>query len=85
LASPVRRLAILETLNQQVFLGKPGILEGGTVTCNGDIGYLRDVEPDDRELIAIFDGRELATLVPAYAATIHKSRGSEYPAMVIPV
>jgi hypothetical protein len=40
-------------------LGKPGILEGGTVTCNGDIGYLRDVEPDDRELIAIFDGREL--------------------------
>src|ERR1700722_12214687 len=42
--------AILETLNQQVFLGKPGILEGVTVTCNGDIGYLRDVEPDDREL-----------------------------------
>lgn len=77
--------AILETLNQQVFLGKPGILEGGTVTCNGDIGYLRDVEPDDRELIAIFDGRELDTLVPAYAATIHKSRGSEYPAVVIPV
>ena len=28
---------------------------------------------------------ELDTLVPAYAATIHKSQGSEYPAVVIPV
>ncbi len=28
---------------------------------------------------------ELDTLVPAYAATIHKSQGSEYPAVIIPV
>ena len=41
---------------------------------------------------ASFDGRavsygfgELDTLVPAYAATIHKSQGSEYPAVVIPI
>jgi exodeoxyribonuclease V alpha subunit len=59
---------------------------------NGDIGYVEDVELDDGELIARFDGRsvtygfgELDTLVPAYAATIHKSQGSEYPAVVIPV
>jgi exodeoxyribonuclease V alpha subunit len=59
---------------------------------NGDIGYVQDVEPDDGELSATFDGRlvtygfgELDTLVPAYAATIHKSQGSEYPAVVIPV
>jgi exodeoxyribonuclease V alpha subunit len=59
---------------------------------NGDIGYVRDVEPDDGELTATFDGRlvaygfgELDTLVPAYATTIHKSQGSEYPAVVIPV
>jgi exodeoxyribonuclease V alpha subunit len=59
---------------------------------NGDIGYVEDVEPDDGELIAKFDGRsvtygfgDLDTLVPAYAATIHKSQGSEYPAVVIPV
>jgi exodeoxyribonuclease V alpha subunit len=59
---------------------------------NGDIGYVEDVEPDDGELTAIFDGRpvtygfgELDTLVPAYAATIHKSQGSEYPAVVIPI
>jgi exodeoxyribonuclease V alpha subunit len=59
---------------------------------NGDIGYIEDVDPDAGELTTSFDGRtvkygfgELDTLVPAYAATIHKSQGSEYPAVVIPV
>ena len=59
---------------------------------NGDIGYVDDVDSIDGELTASFDGREviygfgeLDTLVPAYAATIHKSQGSEYPAVVIPV
>jgi exodeoxyribonuclease V alpha subunit len=59
---------------------------------NGDIGYIDDVDPDAGELIARFDGRsvtygfgELDMLVPAYATTIHKSQGSEYPAVVIPV
>ncbi len=59
---------------------------------NGDIGYVVNVAPDDGELTASFDRRsvsygfgELDTLVPAYAVTIHKSQGSEYPAVVIPV
>ena len=59
---------------------------------NGDIGYVENIEPNDGELTAIFDGRsviygfgELDALVPAYAATIHKSQGSEYPAVVIPI
>src|SRR6202035_2665775 len=59
---------------------------------NGDIGYIDDVDPELGELTASFDGRsvtyrfgELDTLVPAYAATIHKSQGSEYPAVIIPV
>jgi exodeoxyribonuclease V alpha subunit len=59
---------------------------------NGDIGYIEDVDADTGELTASFDGRavtygfgELDTLVPAYAATIHKSQGSEYPAVVIPM
>jgi exodeoxyribonuclease V alpha subunit len=59
---------------------------------NGDIGYIADIDPEAGELTASFDGRavtygfgELDTLVPAYAATIHKSQGSEYPAVVIPV
>ena len=59
---------------------------------NGDVGYVEGVDPDTAELSINFDGRsvvygfaELDTLVPAYAATIHKSQGSEYPAVVIPV
>lgn len=59
---------------------------------NGDIGYVVGVDVAEGELTASFDGRtvsylfgELDTLVLAYAATIHKSQGSEYPAVVIPV
>ena len=59
---------------------------------NGDIGYIEDVDPEAGELTVSFDGRsvtygfgELDTLVPAHAATIDKSQGSEYPAVIIPV
>jgi exodeoxyribonuclease V alpha subunit len=59
---------------------------------NGDIGYIQAVDTVEGELTVDFEGREvnylfgeLDTLVPAYAATIHKSQGSEYPAVVIPV
>ncbi|MEN8742638.1 MAG: ATP-dependent RecD-like DNA helicase [Phaeobacter gallaeciensis] len=59
---------------------------------NGDIGMIEDVDLDEGEVAVSFDERtvtfvfgELDTLVPAYAATIHKSQGSEYPVVVIPV
>jgi exodeoxyribonuclease V alpha subunit len=59
---------------------------------NGDIGYVVDLDSDASELTASFDGRsvtcgfgDLDALVPAYATTIHKSQGSEYPAVVIPI
>jgi exodeoxyribonuclease V alpha subunit len=59
---------------------------------NGDVGKIDDVDPSEGELVVNFDGRavtygfgELDMLVPAYAATIHKSQGSEYPAVVIPI
>jgi exodeoxyribonuclease V alpha subunit len=59
---------------------------------NGDIGYIDDVDPTAGEIVANFDGRsvtygfgELDTLVPAYATMIHKSQGSEYPAVIIPM
>jgi exodeoxyribonuclease V alpha subunit len=53
---------------------------------NGDIGYLEEINAETGELTASFDRRavtfgfgELDSLVPAYAATIHKSQGSEIP------
>jgi exodeoxyribonuclease V alpha subunit len=59
---------------------------------NGDIGYINAVDAETNEMAVDFESRsitygfgELDTLVPAYATTIHKSQGSEYPAVVIPV
>jgi exodeoxyribonuclease V alpha subunit len=49
---------------------------------NGDIGYVDNVDLEAAELTASFDGRPITFL---YAATIHKSQGSEYPAVVIPL
>lgn len=59
---------------------------------NGDIGEVSRIEPADRELNVRFDQREvtygfgeLDELSLAYATTIHKAQGSEFPAVVIPL
>ncbi|MEQ4597722.1 MAG: AAA family ATPase, partial [Methylobacteriaceae bacterium] len=59
---------------------------------NGDLGTISAIDAEDEALVVDFDGRaviypfnELDTLVPAFATTIHKAQGSEYPAVVIPV
>ena len=59
---------------------------------NGDIGIIESVDLQDRTLLVNFDGRsieydatELDELVHAYATTIHKAQGSEYPIVVMPV
>ncbi len=59
---------------------------------NGDIGYIASLDEEEGDLVVDFEGRkvtytfrELDTLVPAFAITIHKSQGSEYPAVVIPI
>ena len=59
---------------------------------NGDIGVIESVDLEEREMVVRFDDRsvtydvtELDELVLAYATTIHKSQGSEYPIVVIPV
>ncbi len=59
---------------------------------NGDTGIIEKTSLEDRTLIINFDGRhieydasELDELVLAYATTIHKSQGSEYPVVVMPV
>ena len=59
---------------------------------NGDIGLIESVNEADRTLTVNFDGRsieyditDLDELVHAYATTIHKAQGSEYPIVVIPI
>ncbi|MCJ7816049.1 MAG: ATP-binding domain-containing protein, partial [Xanthomonadales bacterium] len=59
---------------------------------NGDVGYVRRIDPDAQELVIEFDGKpveyqfgELDQVALAYAVSIHKSQGSEYPAVVIPM
>jgi exodeoxyribonuclease V alpha subunit len=59
---------------------------------NGDIGRIAGIRPDENEITVVFDGRnvayefyELDELVLAYAVSIHKSQGSEYPAVVVPI
>lgn len=59
---------------------------------NGDIGYITSILQEEQEIRVNFDGRivaydfsELDEIVLAYAVSIHKSQGSEYPAVIIPV
>ena len=59
---------------------------------NGDIGTITEVNTEDQELTVSFEGRmvtyersQLDEIVLAYAITIHKSQGSEYPIVVLPL
>jgi exodeoxyribonuclease V alpha subunit len=59
---------------------------------NGDVGYVASIEEEERTLTMLFDERkvvyeegDLDELTLAYATSIHKSQGSEYPAVVVPL
>ena len=59
---------------------------------NGDLGYVHEVDLEERTLMVDFEGSlveyevtELDELTLAYATTIHKSQGSEYPIVVMPI
>ena len=59
---------------------------------NGDMGYIKVVDPVEQQVAVEIDGRsvgyeysELDELVHAYAVSVHKSQGSEFPAVVIPL
>ena len=59
---------------------------------NGDIGTIQGINMDDRALTILFDDRsveydvtELDEIVLAYATTVHKAQGAEYPIVVMPV
>jgi exodeoxyribonuclease V alpha subunit len=59
---------------------------------NGDLGIVSRIDVEEGEVVVVFEDRkitygfgELDELVLAYATTIHKSQGSEYPAVIIPL
>ena len=68
-------------------------MDSGAGVFNGDIGIIREINTFAEELTVEFDEgkmvdysfKQLEELELAYAITIHKSQGSEYPAVVIPV
>lgn len=65
----------------------------GTGIFNGDIGYIQDIDNENQIMKILFDDEKLVEyefssldeLEMAYAVTIHKSQGSEFPVVVIPV
>jgi exodeoxyribonuclease V alpha subunit len=59
---------------------------------NGDVGHIGAIDEETRTMTVLFDDREVAyeegdldELTLAYATSIHKSQGSEYPAVIVPV
>lgn len=69
------------------------VIEEGTGIFNGDCGIIQEIDLYNKELTVAFDEEKLVKygygdmdeLELAYAITIHKSQGSEYPAVVIPL
>lgn len=58
---------------------------------NGDVGRIESIDAEEQQVVCIFDDQRvvhefgsLDELVPAYACSIHKSQGSEYPCVVLP-
>lgn len=67
--------------------------EGGTGVFNGDIGYIKEIDNENKRLLVLFDDdrqvyydfTNLDELELAYAITIHKSQGSEFKVVLIPI
>ena len=67
--------------------------EEGTGVFNGDVGFITEVDPESSTLTVLFDedrevtyeSGDLESLEPAYCLSVHKSQGSEFPVVIMPV
>ena len=97
LLSPMRRGELdTDNLNQllqaEFYPSSIGLKVAGFEFRLGDIGIVCDVNTDDRELTVrfddnhvVYDSSELDELVLAYATTIHKAQGCEFPYVIMPL
>lgn len=76
--------------NYDIFWAKDDGTEGNGI-FNGDIGFICDIDHKNQSMEIVFDDRRvkydfsyLEELEHAYAITVHKSQGSEYPIVIIP-